>query len=195
MPVENELRGERGMPGHLDRHVPALRVHEVKRVVVDESGLLGDVADDLCGAVHVPDRRCAPGHQDEEHSRAHLVLGEVVLGELMLALAPLAVDHRDAPGPGPGPHPAGEPPGHPHQVGVVQQLITVTVQPPPPHPEPTRVVTQREIRVEHDPVHTIVGTGQQIPVAFAELVNHRRTLRVTGRATITRHPTLPRRGH
>lgn len=96
---------------------------------------------------------------------------------------------------GPGPRPAGEPAGHPHQVRVVQQLITVTVQPPPPHPEPTRVVPQREIRVEHNPIHTIVGIGQQIPVAFNELINHRGTLGDTSRATITRQPKLPRRDH
>src|SRR5262249_6868681 len=107
------------------------------------------------------------------------------LSDLMLTLTPLTLDHRDSPRSGPGPHPAGEPPGHPHQVRVVQQLVAIAVQPPPPHPEPTRVMPQREVGVEHDPVHTIVGTGQQIPIALAELVRHRGTLRAPAPTTIT----------
>jgi hypothetical protein len=63
------------------------------------------------------------------------VLGEVLLGDLVLAFPALAVDHRDAVRAGRGADPAGEPPGHPHRVRVVQLLI-VTVQPSPPGPEP-----------------------------------------------------------
>lgn len=194
MPVEDDLRSERGMPRHLDRHMSPLGVHDVKRVMVDEAGLLGDIADDLRGAVHIPDRRRAPAHQDEEHPRAHRVLSEVVLSDLMFTLAPLALDHWDSPRSRPRPHPAGEPPSHPHQMSVVQQLITIAVQPPPPHPKPTRVMTQREVGVDHDPVNTIVGTGQQIPIALAELVRHRGTLRAPTPPRSHRRPTLPRQG-
>src|SRR6185437_5912264 len=35
MAVEDDLRAERRMPRHLDRHMTPLRVDEVKRVVVD----------------------------------------------------------------------------------------------------------------------------------------------------------------
>jgi hypothetical protein len=37
-----------------------------------------------------------PGHEDQEHARARRVLGQVVLGDLMLALTGLTVDHRNA---------------------------------------------------------------------------------------------------
>src|SRR5262249_9019812 len=90
---------------------------DVKRVVVDEGGLLRDVADDLRGAAHIPDRRRAPGHQNEEHPRAHRVLREVLLSDLMLTLTPLTLDHRDSPRSCPGPHPAGRPP-RPHASGA-----------------------------------------------------------------------------
>jgi hypothetical protein len=62
-----------------------------------------------------------------------------------------------------GSDPAGEPVGHPHQVRVIQLLI-IAVQPPPPGPEPARVVPQREVGVEHDPVHAVVAARQQIAV-------------------------------
>ena len=45
VPVEDDLRAERRVPGHLDRHMSPLRVHDVERVVVDEGLLLGQVAD------------------------------------------------------------------------------------------------------------------------------------------------------
>jgi hypothetical protein len=40
VPVEEDLRAERRMPGHLDRHVAPFRVNQVERVVVDVFGLL-----------------------------------------------------------------------------------------------------------------------------------------------------------
>jgi hypothetical protein len=43
--VEDDLRRERRVPRHLDRHMTPGRVHDVKRVVVHKRGLLRDVAD------------------------------------------------------------------------------------------------------------------------------------------------------
>jgi hypothetical protein len=43
---------------------------------------------------------------------------------------------------------------------------------PPPGPEPARVVPQREEGVQHDPVHAVIGAGQQIPVPLAEVISH-----------------------
>jgi hypothetical protein len=88
---------------------------------------------------------------------------EVLLGDLMLAFPTLAVDHRDAMRGGRGPDPAGEPPGHPHRVRVVQ-LLVVAVQPPPPRAEPARVVAQRVVGVEHDPIHAVVAAVEEIAV-------------------------------
>src|SRR6266571_5781896 len=59
-------------------------------------------------------------------------------------------------GRGIGPHPAGEPAREPHHVGVVQVLLGAAVQPPPPGPEPARIVPQRIVGVQHDPVHAVV---------------------------------------
>jgi hypothetical protein len=45
VPIEDDLRRERRMPGHLDRQVAPLGVHDVEVVVVDVLGLLLDVDD------------------------------------------------------------------------------------------------------------------------------------------------------
>jgi hypothetical protein len=79
---------------------------------------------------------------------------------------------------------------------VVQLLITTAMQPPPPHPKPARVMTQREVGVEHDAIHAVIAAGQQIAIAFGELVKHRDTVviypyRDHRRPTLPQGPSLP----
>ncbi len=173
-PPEDDLRPERRMPGHLDRQMPPLRVHDVKRVVVDEGPLLGQVPDHpaVRRAGHVPHRCHRARHHDQEHPRPDRVGREVVLGDLVLALAALAVDDRDPVRAGRGPDPAGEPPGHPHQMRVVQQVLAPVVQTPPPHPEPARCVAQRVVGIEHDAVHAVIAAAQKIAVPLTEPISH-----------------------
>ena len=175
MAVEDDLRGERRMPGHLDRDVTPVGIHEVEGVVVDERLLLRQVPDHPGRrAVDLPDRGRGPRDQDQEHPRAYRVVGEVLLRDQVLTLTPPAVDHRDVVGCGGRPHPPGEPARHPHQVRVVQ-LRVVAVQAPPPDPEPARTVAQRVVGVQDDPVHTVVGTGQQIVVPCTEPIDGHQT--------------------
>ncbi len=175
--VEDDLRTERRVTAHLDRQMPKRRVDDVERVVIDELPSLLQVADPPgAGAGHLPHRRRRPGHQDQEHARADRVLAQELLGDAVLAVLGRAVDHRHPVRSRPRPYPPGEPAGQPDQVRVVQRLITVIVQPAPPRPEPARVVPQREVRVEHDPVHTVIRAGQQLPVAFGEFIDHPRTV-------------------
>jgi hypothetical protein len=176
--VEDDLRPERRVPGHLDRQMSPLGVPDVERVVVDEGSLRGQVRDlPGAGAGDLPDRGDRAGDQNQEHPAVDVMFCEVVLGDLVLALAAPAVDDRDPVRGGRGPDPAGEPPGHPHQVRVVELLI-VAVQPPPPGPEPARVMPQRKVGVEHDPVHAVVAARQKIAIPLtepvAEPVDHRR---------------------
>jgi hypothetical protein len=137
---------------------------------------------------HLPHRRRGLRGQDQEHSRAHRVRGQVLLGDPVLALPALA-DDRHLVGRSPRLHPAGEPAGHPHQVRVVQLLIGAAVQSAPPGPEPARVVPQREVGVEHDPVHAVIRAGQQIAVPGAEYISHPPTV---GRADPSRQPAAPK---
>jgi hypothetical protein len=88
----------------------------------------------------------------------------------MLSLTGLAIDHRNAVRLRRRTHPAGEPAGEPHQVRVIQPLITIAVLTPPPRPEATRRMPQREIRVEDDPVHAVIAARQQIAAPLAEVI-------------------------
>lgn len=60
--------------------------------------------------------------------------------------------------------PAGEPAGHPHQVGVIQLLVRAGVQPAPPGVKPTGIMPQRKVGIEHDPIDTVIAARQQIAV-------------------------------
>jgi hypothetical protein len=53
----------------------------------------------------------------------------------MLSLTGLAIDHRNAVRLRRRTHPAREPAREPHQVRVIQPLITIAVLTPPPRPE------------------------------------------------------------
>ena len=96
--------------------------------------------------------------------------GQVRLGDAVLALPGLTEDHRHLVGRAPGLDPPREPTRHPHQVGVVQLGVAVAVSASPPGAEPTRVVPEREERVEHDPVHAVVAARHQIRIPQAALV-------------------------
>jgi hypothetical protein len=52
----------------------------------------------------------------------------------------------------------------------VVELLVIAVQLSPPGPEPARVVTQRVVGVEHDPIHTVIAAVEQIAVPFTEPV-------------------------
>jgi hypothetical protein len=157
---------------------------------VDELSLLLQVGDDPAGRpLHLPYRGRRLRHHDEEHTRADRVRLEVLRGDQVLALPGLAVDQRDAVGGRPGLHPAGEPARHPHQAGVIELLVAASVQLPPPDPEPARAVTQREVGVQHDPVHAVIGTPQQIPVPLSEVIGHPPTVELSG---FSRQPDCPK---
>jgi hypothetical protein len=131
--VEDDLRAERRMPRHLDGHMPPYRVDDVKRIVIDVFAPPFDVDDAISRRpFHRPHRCRGLGHQHQKHPGVDRVSGQVFRGDAVLALAGLAEDHRDRVGRAPGLDPAGEPPGHPHQMGVVQLLVAAVVQPPPP---------------------------------------------------------------
>jgi len=69
--VEDHLRAEGRVPGHLDRQVPSLPVHDVEAVVIHLGAFPGQAADyrAVRGPAHIPRHRRGPGDQDHEHSR------------------------------------------------------------------------------------------------------------------------------
>ena len=118
------------------------------------------------------------------------MLGQILLGDLMLALPGLAIDHRNPVRLRGRAQPAGEPAREPHQMRVVQPLVAVAVPTPPPHPEAARRMPQREVRVQDDPVRAVIAARQQIAAPLAEQVGHPPTLGSPGPRL-----DLPRRGH
>ncbi len=192
--VQQHLGAERGMPGHLDRQVPPLPVHDVEAVVIHIGALPGQVADHRAvrGPVHIPHHRRGPGDQDHEHSRSHRMGAQILLRDQVLAFPRRAVDHRDGIAGGPGPDPPREPPRQPHQVSVVQHRIRLGVttpdHAPPPGPEPAGRIAHRVAGIQHDPVHAVIGTGQQARIARREVISHPPTV---GPRSASRQPDCP----
>ena len=69
------------------------------------------------------------------------MLGEIVLGEVMLALPAAAVDNRDVVRLGEATHPTTEPTSQTHEVRVVELLLGATHQRPPPQPKAASRIT------------------------------------------------------
>jgi hypothetical protein len=111
----------------------------------------------------------------------------VIVTTSEMAAAPTRPDHRQRVAGGPRHLPRLR-----QTLGPItlSRLVAVVVPAPPPEPEPARVVPEREVGVEHDPVHTVVAAGQQIAVPLTEVIGHPRTVRSP--ASLTQ---LPRRGH
>jgi hypothetical protein len=92
--VEDDLRAERGMPGHLDREMPPFWIHDVKRVVVDEGPFPGQVADDTASrAGDVPDRCHDARHEDQEHPSPEKCLLDTTRYVLRQAIPLLATNN------------------------------------------------------------------------------------------------------
>ncbi len=71
------------------------------------------------------------GHRLTFHPGAHLVGGQVFLGDAVFAFTRFAVDDRHAVGRAPGLGTAAEAPRDPHRMRVVEFLVAVVVPEPP----------------------------------------------------------------
>jgi hypothetical protein len=118
------------------------------------------------------------------------MLGQILLGDPMLAITRAAIDHRDPVRLRGRAHATGEPAGEAHQMGVVQLLVAVAVPTPPPHPEAARRMPHGVVRVQDDPVHAVIAARQQIAAPLAEQVGHPRDCRLN-RAAIGSAPQGP----
>ena len=175
MAVEDDLRAERRVPGHLDRHVSPLRVHDVERVVVHVRRASSP------GCRSPRSRTGAPATPSPVPSRP---------GSGTPRLATVVGRPGSPRRSGACVHPllqsiTGTPFAAPHALTRRANRPAIRIrwlssscsslslcQPPPPHPEPARAVPHRVVGVEHDPVHTVIRAGQQIPVPLAEVIGH-----------------------
>src|SRR4051795_2885110 len=87
-------------------------------------------------------------------------------------------------------HTAAEPPGHAHQVVVVQFVIGTVMESAPPRAEPTSRIAQRAVSIQNDAIHAVVAAVQQIRILCAQLVAPH--VRQDSSAASS---MLPRRGH
>ena len=139
MAVENDLRTEGRMAGHLDRDMAPVRIQDVERVVVDVAALRFQVADhaslDRCTSHTVATARPTRIRKSplaagffSRCSSAILCLRSSLLQSRMGI--PFRFGKRS--------HTTAEPSSHPHQVGIVELLLRTIVQPAPPGAEATR---------------------------------------------------------
>jgi putative transposase len=167
--VQDNLGGERRMPADLDRQMAPIAVEDVERIVVDIRHRLFSF-DVMLGA-HIPHRRLGATNQDQEQALGDGRLGQIFLGQIVLALPCGTVDHRNAVGRGVAADAPAEAAGHPHQVGILQRLVGPG-QRPPPHAEPAGIMSHPEIGVQDNSIHAVVAAAQQVLVESAQPIRH-----------------------
>src|SRR5438132_5794883 len=100
------------------------------------------------------------------------VTGEIVLGDVMLALAAAAVDERDVVCLGEAAYAATEASGQTHEVRVVEVLVGTIHQATPPVAEAGSRVTQRVVGVQDHAIDTVIGAVQQLSIALRQFAGH-----------------------
>jgi 3-hydroxyisobutyrate dehydrogenase-like beta-hydroxyacid dehydrogenase len=96
---------------------------------------------------------------------------QIFFGNVVLALPDGTIHNRDTVGFGIAADAAAETARQAHQVRVFQRFIRPG-QRPPPQAKSARIVPHPVISVQHDPVHAIVATGQQVRIVIAQRARH-----------------------
>jgi hypothetical protein len=81
------------MPGDFDGDVPPLRIPEVERVVVDVGHRFFPLQ--VAPATYFPDRGLGLGDQNQKQPRLAAMAGQILFRDLVLPLAPLALNDRN----------------------------------------------------------------------------------------------------
>jgi len=150
------------MARHLDREVSPLGIHDVEGIVIDVRQLFGQVDATAARTLNIPDRSHRAADEDHEQPTADGMLGQIVLGEVMLTLPAAAVDDRNVVRLGEPTHAAAEPTCQTHEVRIVELLLGATHQRPPPQPKAASRVAHGVVAVQDDPINAVVGAIQQL---------------------------------
>ncbi len=98
--------------------------------------------------------------------------GEIVFGQVVLALSTSAVDDRNSVRLGEPTHSTTEATGHAHEMGVVQLFVRAIHQPPPPLSEAASRVAEPVVRIQDDSVDAVVAPIEEIAIAAPQVVGH-----------------------
>src|SRR5664279_5737740 len=88
----------------------------------------------------------------------------------MLALARLGINYGNLMPGAVSPQPSRERSGHVPQLAIIEVRVAA-VELPPPSAQPPAGLAHRKVRVEHHPIHAIVGSLQQLGVITGKLIS------------------------
>ena len=199
--VEQNLNTKRGMPTHLDRHMPPFFVDKVKMIMVyiGPGPLPLQMRNPILTRSDFPYQRRGLGYQDQEKSLKLRIAGPMLLGQLVFAHPRLTMEERNTLLFGIRMDPATEASSHPLQMFLIEALVGIG-QLSPPVAKPAALLAQGKIAVEHNPVHTVITSFQKLFVVLGEIVifhqasPHPRYSRGEARWEDS-YFKLPRRGH
>jgi hypothetical protein len=168
MAVEKDLSPEGRVPRHFNGEVSPVGVQNMERVVVyvGPRFLFFQVS---VGGLNLPYGRGCARDKNQKNSPAVRVGGQVFFCNEVLTLAALTVNEGYAFAFGPTVQTSAEPSGHSHEVIIVQVLI-MAMKSSPPGTKASSPLAHGIIGVQHNAVHTVVESVEQVAVILAEWV-------------------------
>lgn len=171
MTIENHLSIKGRMRAEFDGQMSPLRVHDMKRIMIDIRGLGLDVGDSLLGAVDLENGHWCHSSDDTEDTSETGVFGDMLFGQFMLLFSPLAVNQWNALLLGISMDSPAEATRKSHQVCVVKRIIRPH-QLTPPSPKASWRLGQIKIAIEHDTIYTIICAIEILLIIATKLVWH-----------------------
>ena len=170
--IQDNLSSKWWMRAKFDRQVPPFPIHDMERIMIDIGirGLSANVADHpTFRSLNVKNRGRGNPNNDTKYTPKVRILGNMLLGNLVLTFTALTVNQWDTFLFSIGMNPSAESSCKTHQVSIVQIFIR-TLQGTPPCPETTGGLAKWKIGVEHDSIYTIICAIKMFLILFAEFV-------------------------
>src|SRR6185437_6634767 len=99
----------------------------------------------------------------------------VLLSNLVFLFSVPTASDRYVVSESPGTQTTPEPPGHSHQMSIVE-VVVGSIQLPPPDSKSRRTLCESKIGIQHDPIHAIIGAVHEIRVHPAQSIWHTRSM-------------------
>src|SRR5208282_628903 len=167
--VQHDLGGEGRMAAELDGQPAPLRIKNMKGIMIHVRLrlLAADVDSPLAEAPNVPDRKGGTADDNAEDPELVAIGGQVLLGDVVLSFATVAVDHWYVILVGPGAKASTEAPRHAHEMRIIEILVRAIEQ-PPPRAKPTRRLSEEKVSVQDDTINAVVSPFEPRRVMLAK---------------------------
>ena len=171
MTIEDDLGIKGRMRTQPNVDVAPVCIHDVKRIMIHiRIGLFfANVDLPVIEVFNLHHRGWSPVDEDAKNTLEQRIFGDILLGNVVLAITGLAINQWNLVFLGIGTDATAEATGKAHQVGVVKILIA-TGQPAPPGAEAAAGLSQDKVCVDTDAIDAIICAVKMLHVVLCKRI-------------------------